>query len=71
MVVPDATGEHALGEHCGGNDDVIGLLAKGAQTSPSLRVDRRQPVNAAGVEDDDQPAVLAAARFLVAVVCGR
>jgi hypothetical protein len=71
MVVSDVTGEHALGEHRGGDDDVICVLAKGAQTSPSLRVDRRQPVDAAGVEDDDQPAALAAWRFLVALVCRR
>jgi hypothetical protein len=71
MVVSDVTGEHALGENRGGDHDVIGMLAKGAQTSPSIRVDRGQPVDAAGVEDDDQPAALAVARFLVAPVGGR
>jgi hypothetical protein len=68
MIVSDVTSEHALGENRGGDDDIVGVLAKGAQTSTSLRVDRRQPVNAAGVEDDDQPAALAAWRFLVALV---
>ena len=71
MVVSDVTGEHALGEDWSGNDDVIGVVANGAQTRPPLRVDGREPVDAAGVEDDDQPAALATVRFFVALVCGR
>lgn len=71
MVVSDLTGEQPLGENRGGNDDVISMLSKGPQARPSLRVDRREPVDAAGVEDDDQPAALAAARLPLARICGR
>jgi len=65
VVVTEVTGEQTFREHTRRHDDVIGLLSKRAQARPSLRVDRREAIDASSVEDDDQPARLAAARFFV------
>jgi hypothetical protein len=58
VVVADVPVEHALGENGSRHDDVARLLAKYPQASAALLVDRRQAVDATGVEDDDQPAAL-------------
>jgi hypothetical protein len=58
VVVADVPVEHALGEDGSRHDDVARLLAKYAEACTALLVDRRQAVDATGVEDDDQPAAL-------------
>src|SRR4051794_5648260 len=57
VIVPDLAGEDALGENGRRQDEIVRLLAKHTQACSTLHVERSNPLDAACVEYDDQPAL--------------
>ncbi len=56
VVVPDVAGEEPFGEYGRRDHKVTRLLAKKTKASATLLVEWREPLDATGVEDDDQSA---------------